>query len=154
MLSIRWNNKAVRGKQTTAGTSPGPVWTQIFRCLTSEQQLSLRGTHQLPHLQKQRVEPGLSRFHGNRNNSGGSYVCLYIVIVYVTLVAVVIDVNARAQWLAKHSEVKAQGGSSNPLQTHIRSWTSQNRSERVIRVFCPGAVTWDGVDEMPSILPL
>lgn len=38
--------------------------------------------------------------------------------VQVTLVAVVIDVNARAQRLAEHPEVATQGGPSNPLKAH------------------------------------
>lgn len=42
-----------------------------------------------------------------------------MVTVGVTLVAVIIDVNARVQRLAEHPEVTTQGGSSNSLKhTH------------------------------------
>lgn len=40
------------------------------------------------------------------------------VTALLTLVAVVIDVNARAQGLAEHPEVTTQRGSSDPLKTH------------------------------------
>lgn len=38
-----------------------------------------------------------------------------------TLVAVIIDVNARAQRLAEHPEVTTKSGSSNPLKTHTQN---------------------------------
>ena len=40
------------------------------------------------------------------------------VTVGFTLVAVLVDVNARAQRLAEHAEVTTQRGASDPLQTH------------------------------------
>lgn len=42
------------------------------------------------------------------------------VTAQVTLVAINVDVNARAQRLAKHFEVATQRGSSDSLQTHTK----------------------------------
>lgn len=45
-----------------------------------------------------------------------------VVTVQVTLVAVIINVNARAQRLSEHPEITTQGGSSNPLKTHTHKF--------------------------------
>lgn len=42
------------------------------------------------------------------------------VTAQVTLVAINVNVNARAQRLAKHFEVATQCGSSDSLQTHTK----------------------------------
>lgn len=44
-----------------------------------------------------------------------------VVTVALTLVAVIVDVNARAERLAEHPEVATQGGSGDSLKTHTHT---------------------------------